>query len=49
MALKNRTKITTTLDNKLIVKLDKLSKDTRIAKSKLFDEAVELLLKKHNN
>jgi metal-responsive CopG/Arc/MetJ family transcriptional regulator len=49
MALKNRTKITTTLDNKLIDKLDKLSKDTRIPKSRLFDEAVGLLLEKHND
>lgn len=42
MALKNRTRIIATLDNKLV---DKLSKETRIPKSKLFDEAVVVIRK----
>lgn len=45
--LKNRKYISSSLDIKLIDQLDELSKTTRIPKSKLLDEAVEDLLKKH--
>ena len=45
--LTTRKRVTTTLDKELVEKLDKLSKETRIPKSKLFDEAIEDLLKKH--
>ena len=45
--LVNRIKVTTSIDKELNKKIDELSKETRIPKSKLFDEAIELLLKKH--
>ncbi|MCK8816282.1 ribbon-helix-helix domain-containing protein [Natroniella sulfidigena] len=45
--LTTRKRITTTLDKDLIDKLDNLSKETRIPKSKLFDEAIKDLLEKH--
>lgn len=48
MQLKNRTKISTTLLNDLYEKISQLSEETRIPQSRLFDEAVELLLEKHN-
>ena len=47
--LTTRKRITTTLDKGLINKLDNLSKKTRIPKSKLHDEALELLFEKHKN
>jgi predicted transcriptional regulator len=47
MALKNRTKVTTTIKNELVDKLDTLNNKTRIPKSKLFDEALELLFEEH--
>lgn len=47
MQLKNRTKISTTLLNDLYEKISQLSEETRIPQSRLFDEAVELLLEKH--
>ena len=47
MALKNRTKVTTTIKNELVDKLDKLNEETRIPKSKLYDEALELLFDEH--
>lgn len=37
-----------TVDIKLFDTLNQLSKETRIPKSKLVDEALELLFKKHN-
>ena len=37
-----------TVDIKLFDTLNKLSKETRIPKSKLVDEALELLFEKHN-
>jgi hypothetical protein len=49
MALKNRTKVTTTIKNELIDKLTRLNEETRIPKSKLFDEALELLFEKHKD
>lgn len=49
MALKNRTKVTTTIKNELVDKLDKLNEETRIPKSKLYDEALELLFQKHKD
>ena len=45
--LTTRKRVTTTLDKELLKKLDELSKETRIPKSKLFDKAIEDLLKKH--
>jgi len=47
--LTTRKRFTTTVDKKLLKKLDNLSKETRIPKSRLIDEAIELLLKEHNN
>ena len=46
--LKNRIRFSTSLDKKKKQKLENLSKSTRIPKSKLLDEAIELLLLKHN-
>ena len=46
--LKYRTRFTSSLKNELIPLFDKLSKDTRIPKSRLLDEAIEDLLKKNN-
>lgn len=36
----------TTVDKKLVKKLDELSKETRIPKSKLIDETIELIVEK---
>ena len=44
--LKTRTPIGSAIDINLSKKLDELSKDTKIPKSKLLDEAIELLLEK---
>lgn len=44
---KNRKQYTMTVDTKLFDTLNELSKQTRIPKSKLVDEALELLFKKH--
>ena len=43
----NRTRLVSSLDNNLIKPLNELSKQTRIPKSRLLDEAVEDLLKKY--
>ena len=45
--LKYRTRFTSSLKNELVPLFDQLSKDTRIPKSRLLDEAMEDLLKKH--
>ncbi|MFI3115027.1 MAG: ribbon-helix-helix domain-containing protein [Clostridia bacterium] len=45
--LKYRKRFTSSIKNELVPLLDKLSKDTRIPKSRLLDEAIEDLLKKH--
>ncbi len=45
--LKYRTRFTSSLKNELVPLLDELSKKTRIPKSRLLDEAIEDLLKKH--
>lgn len=45
--LKNRKAISTAIDIKLVKALDSLSEETRIPKSKLIDEAIADLLKKH--
>lgn len=45
--LKTRTPFSNTLDKELFKKLDELTKETRIPKSKLLDEAVIMLLKKY--
>lgn len=45
--LKYRTRFTSSLKNELVPLLDDLAKQTRIPKSRLLDEAIEDLLKKH--
>ena len=45
--LKNRKPISNAIDTKLHKSFDNLSIKTKIPKSKLLDEAVELLLKKY--
>ena len=45
--LKYRLKVSTSIDTNLSNAFDKLSNETRIPKSKLFDEAIEDLLKKY--
>ena len=45
--LKNRTRFTSSLKNELVPLWDKLAQKTRIPKTKLMDEAIEDLLKKH--
>ena len=47
--LKNRVRFSTSLDKDLAKQLDDLSTNTRIPKSKLVDEAIEMLLAKHKN
>lgn len=44
--LKNRTQICSSIDNELNERLSALSKETKVPKSKLLDEAIEILLKK---
>ena len=44
--LKNREPVNCAVDKELNKKLIQLSKDTKIPKSKLLDEAIELLLQK---
>ena len=43
----NRTRLVSSLDNSLVKPFHELSKQTRIPKSRLLDEAVEDLLKKY--
>ena len=43
----NRKRFVTSLANELVEPFDKLSKKTRVPKSRLIDEAVEDLLKKY--
>lgn len=45
--LKYRTRFTSSLKNELVARFDELSQKTRIPKSRLLDEAIEDLLKKH--
>ena len=45
--LKYRTRFTSSLKNELVPLFDRLSRDTRIPKSRLLDEAIEDLLSKH--
>ena len=47
--LKNRVRFSTSLEKDLAKRLDDLSTNTRIPKSKLVDEAIEMLLAKHEN
>lgn len=46
--LKTRVRFSTSINKDLADKLEQLKKETRIDKSKLLDEAIELLLEKHN-
>lgn len=43
----NRVRFTSSLKKELMPQLDELSKETRIPKSRLIDEAIEDLLKKY--
>ena len=45
--LKNRKRFTSSLKNELVPQFDLLAEKTRIPKSRLLDEAIEDLLKKH--
>ena len=45
--LKNRTRFTSSLKNELIPLFDELAQKSRIPKTRLLDEAIEDLLKKH--
>lgn len=45
--LKYRTRFTSSLDNKLVPLFNELAKNSRIPKSRLLDEAIADLLKKH--
>ena len=45
--LVTRKAISTSIDNELYKRFEKLAQKTRISKSKLLDESVELLLKKY--
>lgn len=45
--LKNRVRFSTSMDIELSKKLEELSKQTRIPKSKLVDEAIEMLVNKY--
>ena len=47
VVLVNRTRFTSSLKNELLDQFDQLAKETRIPKSRLFDEAIEDLLKKY--
>lgn len=46
--LKYRTRFSSSLKNELTEEFDKLAEQTRIPKSRLLDEAIEDLIKKHN-
>lgn len=46
--LKYRKRFTSSLKNELVPLFDTLSKETRIPKSRLLDEAIEDLLKKYH-
>ena len=45
--LKNRIRFSTSMDIELSKKLEELSKQTKIPKSKLVDEAIEMLVNKY--
>ena len=47
VVLVNRTRFTSSLKNELLEQFDQLARETRIPKSRLFDEAIEDLLKKY--
>ena len=46
--LVNRSRLATSIDKDLLRKLNLLKEQTRIDRSKLLDEAIELLLERHN-
>ena len=45
--LKNRTRFTSSLKNELVPLFNELAEKSRIPKTRLLDEAIEDLLKKH--
>lgn len=47
--LKNRIRVSTSIDKELYDKFEQLSSNTMIPKSKLFDKAIELVLKEMSN
>lgn len=46
--LVNRTRVSTSIDTKLVERLEEIHKATKIPKSKLYDEALEMLSKKYS-
>ena len=46
--LKSREKISTTVRKDLVKKLDKLNSNTKVPKSKLYDQALELLFEERS-
>lgn len=46
-SLKNRAPFSTSIDKNLLQELDRITKETRIPKSKLMDEAIEWLIEKY--
>ena len=49
MALKNRVRLSSSVDTEINNQLKKLSEETRIPISRLLDEAIQDLINKHNN
>ena len=49
VVLVNRTRFTSSLKNELLEQFNQLAKETRIPKSRLFDEAIEDLWKKYES
>lgn len=47
--LKNRTKLGDAVDNKLYNKLNQIKNNTKIPRSRLLDEALELLIEKRKD
>ena len=48
VVLVNRTRFTSSLKNELLEQFDQLARETSIPKSRLFDEAIEDILKKYS-
>lgn len=46
--LVNRTRVSTSIDTKLLERLEEIHKATKIPKSKLYDKALEMLSKKYS-
>lgn len=46
--LVNRTRVSTSIDTKLVERLEEIHQSTKIPKSKLYDVAIEMLSKKYS-